>query len=484
MAIPPLSPRPGYPSVVVPRHPQLAIIGLLVLWDLGAIAATAVVVFRLRLLFGPLDSTVYLRFLPALLLLPLAYLWAGLYPGYGMSPVETLRRTFRMTTLAALFLIAASAGFKVGDTLSRPVVVGWWLLTVITVPLVRALLRALLARTPWWGQPVIILGAAKTAEVVVGRLRNNPGLGLRPVACLDDDPAKHGRSYNGVPVIGPLHLAPEVATTYRISRAIVAMPGMGRDRLTRVVEEYASVFRSVIIIPDLLGLTSLWVSARDLHGVLALELQQNLLSSWSRFLKRTLDLALSVPALLLVGPFILLLGFLIKLISPGPAFYSQDREGLNGRRIRVWKLRTMVPDAEAKLRTYLEQNPAARGEWEQFFKLKNDPRIVPWVGHFLRRFSLDELPQLWNIVKDEMSLVGPRPFPDYHLDRFPASFRALRRRVPPGLSGLWQVSARSDGDLAVQEELDTYYIRNWSLWLDIYLLARTVTAVLFGKGAY
>ncbi len=164
--------------------------------------------------------------------------------------------------------------------------------------------------------------------------------------------------------------------------------------------------------------------------------------------------------------------------------YIQEREGEAGRKIRVWKLRTMYPDADLMLARHLDASSEARQEWVRFFKLKQDPRILPGIGRLLRRTSLDELPQLWNVLKGEMSLVGPRPLPDYHLESFAPEFRVLRSKVPPGLTGMWQVSARSNGDIQVQEALDTYYIRNWSPWLDLHILARTVGAVLFPKGAY
>jgi lipopolysaccharide/colanic/teichoic acid biosynthesis glycosyltransferase len=183
-------------------------------------------------------------------------------------------------------------------------------------------------------------------------------------------------------------------------------------------------------------------------------------------------------------PLIAAAALVIKWRSPGPAFYAQKRVGLDGRTIHVWKLRTMHMNADKLLEQHLAHNLEAWREWNKFFKLRNDPRIIPGVGHFLRRTSLDELPQFWNIMKGDMGLVGPRPFPEYHLAEFPEEFRKLRCSVLPGLTGLWQVSRRSDGDLLVQQALDTYLIRNWSVWLEFWVLARTVRSVLGRSGAY
>jgi lipopolysaccharide/colanic/teichoic acid biosynthesis glycosyltransferase len=179
-----------------------------------------------------------------------------------------------------------------------------------------------------------------------------------------------------------------------------------------------------------------------------------------------------------------LCALLIKLASPGPVFFRQEREGLDGQTFRVWKLRTMHPNADKRLAELLEQDPELREQWLRNAKLPSDPRLIPMVGPLLRRLSLDELPQLWNVIIGEMSLVGPRPFPQYHLALLSPECKKLRTAVRPGLTGLWQVMVRSNGNIEEQERFDTYYIRNWSLWLDIYILARTGTAVLMARGAY
>jgi lipopolysaccharide/colanic/teichoic acid biosynthesis glycosyltransferase len=150
----------------------------------------------------------------------------------------------------------------------------------------------------------------------------------------------------------------------------------------------------------------------------------------------------------------------------------------------MWKLRTMHRNAAELLEMTLEADPAARREWHGAFKLRQDPRVLRKGGHFLRRSSLDELPQLWNVLKGEMSLVGPRPLPEYHLEAFDKEFRVLRERVRPGITGLWQVTTRSNGGTGLQKALDTYYICNWSIWLDLEIACRTVVAVARGRGAY
>lgn len=411
------------------------------------------------------------------------FAFENLYPGFGMGAVEHIRRVFRGITLVYLMLTAAMFMAKDRWADSRGGFLLAWVFALALAPAARWICSMIFGRRTWWGAPVMILGAGETARRVIRNLAANRVLGYRAVLCLDDDPSKHG-DCEGVPVAGGLREAKELASRYKIQYAMVAMPGISRLELTRLLRTWSSVFRHILIIPDLFGVASLWTEPRDLGGILGLEIRHNLLKPSNRWIKRAVDIVVASLLLVLISPFILIAAVWIRIASPGHAFFVQEREGEDAQPIRILKLRTMYTDAEETLEHHLAANPAARAEWNQFLKLRDDPRILPGIGHLLRKTSMDEIPQLWNILKGEMSLVGPRPFPAYHNERFDTEFRSFRTKVRPGLTGMWQVSARSDGDLDVQVSLDSYYINNWSLWLDLYILMRTVRVVLTGEGAY
>jgi Undecaprenyl-phosphate galactose phosphotransferase WbaP len=181
-------------------------------------------------------------------------------------------------------------------------------------------------------------------------------------------------------------------------------------------------------------------------------------------------------------PLFVLISVAIKLSSPGPIFYGQLRIGRGSRHFRAWKFRTMVAGADRVLRDHLEADPELRQEWEHDHKLKDDPRVT-WIGRFLRKTSLDELPQLFNVMVGQMSLVGPRPIVDAEIDKYGETFE-LYKEVSPGITGLWQVSGRNNTTYQERVDLDSYYVRNWSPWLDLYILMRTIKVVLRREGAY
>ncbi len=198
---------------------------------------------------------------------------------------------------------------------------------------------------------------------------------------------------------------------------------------------------------------------------------------------RVFEITIATVGLAVTGPLILMMAGLIRLFTGGPAFFCHERVGWRGRTIRIWKLRSMFVDAEQRLEAYLAHCPHARAQWERACKLRDDPRVIPVLGRFIRMTSIDELPQLWNILRGDMALVGPRPFPRYHVDRFPEEFQRKRQRVRPGLTGLWQVHGRGCADMQRQQELDSHYIDCAGFWLDLYILLRTIHVVLTCRGA-
>ncbi len=461
-------------------------------WAAWSLVATDILALEAALLAGcatrialsfwfPLDlgPEQYRGLAVGVLMVPLVYALTGLYPGYGLGAVERFRGRIYATFL--VFAVLLGWDYLVqGRVWSRGVLLGTLGYALVIPPVAEAVVREALAERGLWGIPVAILGLGRTGGMVARCLKRDRSLGLVPVMALDDDEAKWNTVVEGVPVLGPLCRVGELQDEVRA--VVLAMPTLEKERLTALLHNLS--FPHIILIPNLFGIQSLWVSTRDFGGVLGLEIKKNLLLPSNRVLKRVLDLTLGLPLGLAALPLIGLLAVWVKLVDRGPAFYGQWREGTDGDPIRVWKLRTMFQNADRLLENYLNARPEEHAHWLKHFKLRRDPRILPVVGRFLRRSSLDELPQLWNVLRGEMSLVGPRPFPDYHLRSFGSDFRRLRRSVLPGITGLWQVSARSDGDLELQQSQDTYYIRNWSLWLDLHILVRTVGVVLARRGAY
>jgi Undecaprenyl-phosphate galactose phosphotransferase WbaP len=405
-----------------------------------------------------------------LLLLPVAHLLAGLYPGYGLHPIERLR--LRMKTSLTVFatLIVWDYLIQHGDW-SRGVLLGAAFLSLVLPVAVESLLIRRLMSKGCWGTPVLVLGTTRGGFGVAEKLRKQEYLGLSPALNLDESEL-HG------PVMKDV--LEDLARTIRV--AVVAIPNLSPRQLASLIETLP--FPRVIVVDVFSALQCQWVTPVDLGGTLGLELKRNLLLRRNRSLKRLLDVAIGLPLFVVSVPLVAIFGLWIRKASPGPAFYAQERQGYGGKTIRVWKLRTMHLNADAQLADCVDRNPEQRLEWERCFKLRDDPRILPGVGKVLRRFSLDELPQFWNVLVGDMSLVGPRPFPFYHLERFDAEFCDLRNQVRPGITGLWQVNERSDGDLKTQESLDTYYVRNWSIWMDVHILASTLRAVIEGTGAY
>jgi Undecaprenyl-phosphate galactose phosphotransferase WbaP len=325
---------------------------------------------------------------------------------------------------------------------------------------------------------VAVFNTGDESVEIIRELENHPEIGLRPVVVLST--SHPARPAHTLPIVD-IRLAAAVRAC-GVERAMIALPDAGSGKLLEELEKFESIFPRLMMMHTSTDLYSLTVDARQLGGCLAVELRRDLLLPIPRFTKRAIDLlavALTVPAVVLA---ILVVGLLVRLESPGPIFYAHRRIGRGHSNFRIWKIRTMQVNGDKLLQDALAKDEALREEWLRDRKLRCDPRVTR-VGKFLRKTSLDELPQFWNVLRGEMSLVGPRPIVEEEIPAYGQNF-SLYCRVTPGLTGLWQVSGRNEVTRSDRVRLDSYYVRNWSPWLDLNILARTARAVITGQGAY
>jgi Undecaprenyl-phosphate galactose phosphotransferase WbaP len=264
--------------------------------------------------------------------------------------------------------------------------------------------------------------------------------------------------------------------------AIVAKPSLDPKKLKHLLNTSVSAFRYNVIIPNFFNISSIWMSVRDFNGVLGIDASNKLNLSFNLIVKRFMDLCVVLIGGIIILPFLLIIALLIKINSRGHVLYKQKRLGINGKHFYTYKFRTMAVDADQQLQKLLETDSALREEWETNHKLHKDPRITG-IGRILRRTSIDEFPQLINILKGEMSLVGPRPIVDEEVEKYGEDYNRVFS-VKPGLTGLWQVSGRSNANYLDRVAYDIYYLQSWSVWLDLWIIFKTFGVVLIGKGAY
>jgi Undecaprenyl-phosphate galactose phosphotransferase WbaP len=472
------SPARGYLSRLACRYRTVTVAAALFIGDLVAawasISSEAFFIGLTGLKAAAAQLATATLLVPALAL-------AGLYDRSGRCPYERFRqRTFGIAGFVALVSFFDLPTVHPIDVFAVKV---WEAVSLLVFGhYVEAATRSLLIRMDLWGASTVLVGSERACRRLAHLLIGRPELGFTPVGIVAgaEVHAEQGADPS-LPVIGTTSDIRAIRAPTAIEVAIFASARELAD-----ISNDCPAFRPscrFLLAENVCEVQSLWLRARTLGPLVGLEIRRDLSRWYNRALKRAFDLALAIPMGLIAAPIVAIAALAIKLVDSGPAFYVQDRVGRNGYRLPVLKLRTMYVDSERRLQEHLRRNVQAQAEWRRFFKLKHDPRILPVIGSFMRRASLDELPQLWNVIRGDMSLVGPRPLPAYHAKKLGSELRALRQRVTPGITGLWQVSSRSNGDLRVLKEMDLFYIRNWSLWLDVYILLETLPAVLSAKGA-
>jgi len=414
---------------------------------------------------------------------PLGFQLQGLYRlRRGRSRVDDFFNVLVGSVLAVVFGIVATlytqTYFAGSAARARGVFevsqVVWAIFLVLNLVLTyasRELVREVLERRWRAGiglKRILIAGSGELGRLVADKIIEHRELGYQIVGFVDDKASGDHLGYRGLPLLGTIDDAAEISQRETIDHLYIALPPEQHLRMIELIESTSREIVDVKVVPDLLQVIALRARLEDLDGIPVINVNDVPLQGFNSVVKRAIDIAISLVALTVFGIPLAAIALLVRLTSNGPVFYRQERMGLDGKPFSIVKFRSMHDGAEK------ETGPV----WAQ----KDDPRVTG-VGRTLRRFSLDELPQLWNVLRGEMSLVGPRPLPlrdhamlsDWHKARY---------HVLPGMTGLWQISGRSGLEFDDLVRLDFTYIENWSIWSDVTIIARTIPAVLSGRGAY
>jgi exopolysaccharide biosynthesis polyprenyl glycosylphosphotransferase len=419
----------------------------------------------------------------------LLVLWHALFGALGLYTSHRLAsRTseawdvIKATTLVSLLLWSTATVFHIRMA-SRPFVFTFFLMSTSTLVVSRLLLRMFLVQTRLRGRNlrnVLIVGTSPRAVDFAEKIGSNPELGYRVMGFADSwwEGLDEFRR-TGHPLLCDLDELPHFLRSNVVDEVVIALPIRSyhddASRIAMLCEQQGILLR---VLSNIFNLKLAHSRAEEMEGDAFITHYTGAIDGWPVVMKRALDFTLAMIALIIVSPVMLLAAVLIKLTSPGPIFFTQKRIGQNKRMFTIFKFRSMAVDAEAQMRK-LEHLNEVTGP---VFKMKDDPRITP-VGKFLRKTSIDELPQLFNVLKGDMSLVGPRPLPIRDYEGFSQDWHRRRFSVRPGITCLWQVNGRSAIPFEKWMELDMQYIDKWSLWLDLKILARTIPAVWRGSGA-
>ena len=442
-------------------------------------------------------SPLILRSMPGLTAQALGVLWmslvaalsachalTGLYPGCALTSALELRRLgiSCVTTCLAVFTALVFVS-RFSYWLAQPAIVAVVLVLccmglTITQWVFRKWARALLIRHSWWGNRAIIITDDARGMEIYEAFSSHAELGLRPMGIVADADKLCENSCH----LGSIGDLPAIASKLGADFGIVALFHRTPDEKRISLDEISAVAPHLLLASEDADFGRRWYGELEVGRFTFRRTDDHLHTPGARFLKRTFDLVLALAIGTLLLPVMAAVFLLVKNSSRGPGLISLERFGRNGRPFQCWKFRTMDIDAEAQLQYHLASNAALKAEWDKNQKLKNDPRRIP-ILTFLRQTGLDELPQLWHVIRGEMSLVGPRPISAREIglygEQFPLFCRAL-----PGMTGWWQVKGHNHTTFQQRVELDTFYIRNWSLWLDVWILARTIKVVVTRDGTW
>jgi len=385
-----------------------------------------------------------------------------------------------LSFIALMLIIFISRRY---ESFSRAVIIFTCLFSTVLIPVMRFLIKNIFYSFAALRRKIFILGTNHLGSLVAKEISRNKILGYEIAGFLTEEKEKIGQSIEGYPVIGEISEFETLSKQHQVKEIIVALSGHSRNDLLQLLGHFEEKVESIRIIPTIGDIFSAGVKIEILGDILSLTVPRNLFKPNQLIVKSIFEFVITSMITLVLSPVLLIISLAIKLDSPGPIFYIQKRLGKDKKIFDLIKFRSMYVDGDQKLAVYLEKNPEAKREWETYRKLRGyDPRVTR-VGRVIRKYSLDELPQLFNFFKRDLNLVGPRPYMPEELEKMGDKSKTISR-VKPGITGLWQVRGRNLLTFNERLILDEFYIRNWSLWLDIVILIKTIKAVITREGAF
>lgn len=458
---------------------------VLIIADYVAILGAEAVSINLRNFFMP-ENVFRLSWFSFHIIVPLVYLcFLQVHQLYTrrMQFWRVISQIFKAHIYALLVLILIMYFAHAAALTSRLFVAFMSVSAFLFLVCIRYVVKKVLNKLGILQIPVLVMGAGKTAALVLQYFQKDAGLGYTFVGVLEDhtpEPAVTAL----MPCLGIFADAEAVIRQTEVKHILVIAPGIPNEGIQHIVYRLQPLVKRISFIPDMGKMPLATLDAESLIDghIVAFSFRNNLALWYNRWIKRAFDIICTLIGIICLSPFFVAVALWIYRDSPGPIIFKHRRVGKDGKEFPCYKFRSMCVDADVKLKELLEKDPAARAEWEKDFKLKHDPRITR-SGAFLRKTSLDELPQLFNVLKGDMSLVGPRPIIKDEVPRY-GNFIEDFYMVRPGVTGMWQTSGRNDVTYDERVQMDTWYVRNWNVWFDIVLIWRTIGVVLGKKGAY
>ncbi len=446
---------------------------IMLLGDALVMQLALLIVVAGRLVFGPVPLHLYATMSSILLCAPIFSVFFGACQVPMPPPHREVKHIFLMVSMTYLIVLFVLFMTQSSVAYSRAIIICAWFISVFAVPMVRGTVRRRLCRRAWWGCPTVFLQSEDRCQELWFEMQEFPERGLRPVSYLDinlDDNSWRTKVRN-------------MQSTYVRPMFIwCGSEGEASER-SEVFEEITRFCKDVIFIPcGTIKQKKFWLAPRILGTSMGFMVRQNLTDVRRLFLKRCIDILFSILSLVVVLPLGAVIALCIYASTRSNPIFVQSRWGQGGQKILIYKFRTMVTNAEEVLEQYFAENPEMKIQWDKDQKIPKDPRITN-VGHFLRKTSLDELPQIINVILGTMSLVGPRPILEGEVERYGDVYLNYSA-VKPGITGLWQVSGRNLTTYEQRLWYANYYVTNWSLWMDLWILARTIPVVIRGHGAF